>query len=133
MTRYRDDGYHPDSYGRRNYSSPQKKRSGAKETIQKKGKNQGKLAISAWNYSRGRGLISFSAFENKGSKYPKSQSGKKFITMVGELVNKRTGEVTVHPIIYCIDTGKCYLDRLDMVISTKAPNGGYFGTARKRR
>ena len=127
MNRHRrnnDSYYHYDNDYRR---SSNKKRSGAKETIQRKGKNKGKLAISAWNYSRSKGLIVFSAFENKRSKYPQSKKGNKFITMIGELVHRKTGEVTVHPIIYNVDTGKAYLNRLDMVISTKAPNGGYFG------
>ena len=117
--------------GYNDYDQSNKKRSGAKETIQKKGKNKGKLAIVAWNYSRRRGMIQFSAFENKKSKRVKSKKGNRYLSLIGELVMKDTGEVTIHPIVYDVDSGKAYLRRLHMVISTKAPNGGYFGTANK--
>lgn len=125
-------GHYNNGYGGGGYSNNQpKKRSGAKETIQKKGKNTGKLAIVAWNYSRRRGLITLSAFENKKSKRIKSKVGNRFVTLIAEVVSRDTGEVSIHPIIYNVETGKAFVQRLNMVISTKAANGGYFGTIKR--
>ena len=114
------------------YNRRQKKRSGARSTIIQKGKSKNLMAITAWNYSRGRGMIVAQGFEHKKSTRVESKAGNKFISIVFEVTYRRTGNVMTIPALYNVNTGKAYLDKLGMVISTKAANGGYFGTATKR-
>ncbi|MEP3228767.1 MAG: hypothetical protein ABJO02_03360 [Reichenbachiella sp.] len=101
----------------------QKKHSGAKE---KQCKN-GALGIFAWNYSRNRGLISVKGFTNSKSTESESERGNKFVTIMLECFYKNSGNRVLELVNYNKTTGKAYLEKLGMVISTKAPNGGYFG------
>lgn len=117
-----------------NYNSnfqQKKKHSGAKESIQKVGKNSGKLAITAWNYNKNRGMITLKAFENKGSKRVKSKNNNTFVTLIAEIFYHQTGNHVIETCLYNLQTGKMFVDKLQMVVSTKARNGGYFGKISK--
>ncbi|MGP2571608.1 hypothetical protein, partial [Ornithobacterium rhinotracheale] len=103
---------------------PNKKHSGAKAG---QGKN-GRFYVTAWNYSKQRGLITVRAFENSKSVRSESpNTGNRFITMMFEVFYKKTGAKVLEIASFNVNTGKVYLQKLGMVISTKAPNGGYFG------
>lgn len=125
-------------YGRSNrnyargYQKPQKKRSGAKAgTFTTKGTSKRKswtgIYVNAWNYSRSRGLITVSGMENSKSTKSTSKNGNRFITIMFEVFYKRTGNSFLELANYNVTTGKVYLEKLGMCISTKAPNGGFFG------
>ena len=111
----------------RGYNSRPKKKSGAKSGIQKTGKNQGKIYISAWKANKEHGLVTISAFENARSVRSESRNGNKFVTLMFEVFYKRTGSKVLELANYNLTTGKVYLEKLGWVISTKAPNGGYVG------
>lgn len=121
--------YNPnyDRYNNSGGQQQQKKRSGAKESTIGKGKSQGMIAVTAWNYSKKRGLITVKAFQNKKSTKSKSDKGNRFVSLIFEVFYHRTGNTIICPAPYNVDSGKAYLDKLNMVISTKARNGGYFG------
>lgn len=102
---------------------PQKKHSGAKEGQTKKGK----LYVYAWNYSRDRGLIKIKAFENKKTTFSTSERGNEFATLMFEIFYTKTGNKLLEIAPYNLTTGKVFLEQLGIVISTKAPNGGYCG------
>ena len=124
---------YPDNSKRRGYSRPRKKHSGAKEGVQTAGINKGKLYVTAWNYSRGRGMITVKAFENKKSKaYEVKKTGNRFVMMMFEVFYKRTGNTVLELASYNLDSGKVYLEKLGMVISCQAPNGGYFGQIKSK-
>lgn len=111
------------------YQRPNKKHSGAKSG---QGKN-GKFYVTAWNYSKQRGLIAVKAFENSKSVRSESpNTGNRFITMMFEVFYKKTGAKVLEIASFNVNTGKVYLQKLGMVISTKAPNGGYFGQIKTR-
>lgn len=125
------------NYGeKRNYNrgnSSGKKHSGAKVGVQKDGKNKGKIYLSAWNYSRSRGMVTVKAFENAKSKaYTVKSSGNRFVMVMLEIFYKRTGNTILELVSYNLDTGKVYSDKMGMVISCQAPNGGYFGQIKSR-
>ena len=122
--------------GRKNYNDnyqsndngSKKKHSGAKVGVQREGKNKGKIYLSAWNYSRSRGMITVKAFENAKSKaYTVKSTGNRFVMVMLEIFYKKTGNIILDLVSYNLDTGKAYSDKLGMVISCQAPNGGYFG------
>ena len=115
-----------------NYPSQnkQKKKSGAKCTFF----DDDKVSLHAWNSSKSRGLISLKAFENKKSKSGTISKGKnkgdQYVSLIAEVFYHRTGNTVIEPIVYNIDSGKAYLSKLNMVVSTKARNGGFFGKAK---
>ncbi|WP_406629023.1 hypothetical protein RAN98_03730, partial [Ornithobacterium rhinotracheale] len=101
-----------------------KKHSGAKAGQSK----NGRFYVTAWNYSKQRGMITVKAFENSKSVRSESpNTGNRFITMMFEAFYKKTGAKVLEIASFNVNTGKVYLQKLGMVISTKAPNGGYFG------
>lgn len=101
------------------------KKSGSKHGKTKKGAHY----VTAWNVSKSKGFLTVKAFENKKSVYSESENGNKFIMMMFEIFYKDTGNTVLQLANFNLTTGKVYLDKLNMVISTKAPNGGYFGQA----
>lgn len=105
------------------------KKSGAKETIIKDGKSKGLIAINAWNSSKSKGFITAKAFQTHASTKSKGESGKRHVALIFEVLYRDTGNKLIIPASYCVDTGKAFLEDLNMVIATKAPNGGYFGRA----
>jgi len=100
-----------------------KKKSGAKEGRTK----DDKIFVSAWNASKEKGMISISAFENRKSTESKSDRGNMFITMMFEIIYKRTGNKMLEVGNYNLTTGKVFLQKPGLVISTRAPNGGFCG------
>lgn len=124
-----NNGYNSRGYSNRGYNNnynnrPRKKRSKAGCGV---GKN-GKFYVWGWNASKQKGLIKVNAYENrKSKKYEVKSSGKKFIMMMFEIRYMRTGNTVLELASFCTTTGKVYLDKLGMVISCNAPNGGYMG------
>ena len=119
-------------YNDRGYNNRPKKRSGAKEKsfVTKDGFTG--ICIHAWNYTRRRGMLRVKAFENSKSKTYESKRGNEFISLMFECFYKDTGNKLLEVALYNTKTGKAYLEKLGMVISTKAPNGGYFGQIKNR-
>lgn len=115
------------SYGGNRGGRQTKKHSGAKESIQRKGKNEGGVSVHAWIYRKGMGLVKITAFENAKSTHSSSDRGNKFVTMMFEMFYKDSGNTVLEVGNYCLTTGKVYLEKPGWVISTKAPNGGYCG------
>ncbi|MRJ08070.1 hypothetical protein EDL99_04100 [Ornithobacterium rhinotracheale] len=111
-----------------NNQRPQKKHSGAKAGTTKKGG----IYVTAWNYSKQKGMITVKAFENSRSVRSESQTGNRFLMMMFEVFYKNTGAKVLELANYNVNTGKVYLQKVGMVISTKAPNGGYFGQIKSR-
>lgn len=113
----------------RNDNYDKKKRSGAqaKQYVTKDGVTG--LCINAWNYNNRRGMVKVSAFENSKSVESESKTGNKFIMMMFEIFYVDTGAKVLELANYNKTTGKVFLTKLGMVISTKAANGGYFGKA----
>lgn len=109
------------------YRNQPKKKSGAKTGIQSKGKNEGKIYVSAWKANKRHGMVSIIGFENGRSVRSESRNGNKFVTIMFEITFKDQGNTMLELGNYNLVTGKVYLERLGWVISTKAPNGGYCG------
>ncbi|MES2616927.1 MAG: hypothetical protein V4613_03625 [Bacteroidota bacterium] len=143
------------NYGRNNYNrnnggnnynhgssnQQRKKHSGAKMRTSK----SGNPTVFAWNYSRRFGMVKLSASPFLSNKNDKQRhglaEGQPYIT---ESKSKRIYErylghlsVPMQPVklVTCWleqTTGKLYLsDGMNMVASTRAPNGGYFGKSSK--
>lgn len=136
---YNNNYNHNYNNGSYNYHQPyprsRKKRSGAKNGITQKKNNHagGKIWVNAWNYSRQRGLITASAIENKKSVKSKSKNGNRFVTMMFEIFYHNTGNTVLEVANYNVDSGKVYLEKIGMVISCQAPNGGYFGRIKRKK
>ena len=104
-----------------------KKRSGAKMGIQSKGRNEGKIYVSAWKANKQHGLVKISAFENARSTRSESQSGNKFVTMMFEIFYQNSGSKVLEIAPFNLTSGKVFLEKLGWVVSTKARNGGFTG------
>lgn len=124
--------------GNRNYQSGQpsqmpykqfqqraKKRSGAKFVSDGKGLNTN---ISAWNYSKEKGLVSVLVFPTKYSDQPSKSGGLKLCAKVNF---KRTGQTTLMSAVQSSKNDKIYIAALGWVINPKAPNGGYCGQSKR--
>lgn len=114
-------------YGNSNTQAPQKKKSGAKEMYSKKDGDF--IGLSAWNHSKDRGLVTVKGFINSKSVESQSDRGNKFVTIMLEVFYHRTGNRLLELVNYNKTSGKCYLDKMNWVLSTKANNGGYLGRA----
>ena len=125
--------YYRNSNRGNNFHRDQKKRSGAKEGsfVTKDGVTG--IYINGWNYNRRRGLLTVKAFENSKSKKYESDRGNKFISLMFEIFYKDSGNKILEVGLYNMTTGKVFLEKIGMVISTKAPNGGYFGQIKSKR
>lgn len=102
---------------------PYKKRSGSKSGFTK----DNKFYVTAWNRSKEKGFIKVSAFENKKSTRFENEHGEESIMLMFEIFYERTGNKLLEIAQYKFKTGKAFLSTLNMVISTKSNNGGYFG------
>lgn len=106
-----------------NYQQSQQlppKRSGAKEGRTK----HGKLYLSAWKVGKRSGMVTVSAFENKRSTWYKEN---RRVTLMCEVIFKDQGTKMLELVHYNLDTGKAFLPKLGLVLSTKAARGGYLG------
>ncbi len=110
--------------GRYSASGQQKKHSGAKRVSN--GKNDGGTNVSAWNYSRQRGLVSILIFPTKFSDEPSKSGGLK---LCAKVTFKRTGEERLISCIKSSKNGKYYIAKMGLCINPSAPNGGYCGTS----
>lgn len=133
MSYNQNQGYYPQrqqhpSYSQTLHHSPLKKRSGAKEGRTKKDK----IYVIGWNASKRRGMIQFKAFENKKTTFSTSKNRNEFATMMFEFFYKDSGNTILEIIPYNLTTGKAYSQKLGMAISTKAPNGGFFGSISRK-
>lgn len=109
---------------------PYKKKSGAKE-VSGNGENGTYWGVSAWFANRNTGLVKISAFKNRKSTEYKNERGEKGISLMFEVIYTRTGQKHLEVATYKYSTGKAFLKTLGIVISTKAPNGGFCGFLRK--
>lgn len=105
----------------------QKKKSGAKLTMIKDGPNEGMYSVHAWNASKERGLITAKGFQSRKSVSYSNKQGEESSSILLNIFYKRTGASFRELCWLKHNTGKIYVPTLGMVISTKAPNGGYFG------
>ena len=105
-----------------------KKRSGAKKIV----KND-KTYISAWNYSRERGMITAFVFAHDKSHVFKNRQGEESVTLCVKVFYKKTGQELIRPCTMKVSTGKVTIPDLGMTINPNASNGGYFGTFTKRK
>lgn len=110
-----------------NYSGskrPQKKHSGCKLKMM----SDGAPIISAWNYSRGAGLLAVYARPYKGTKKSESKNGNTYLNLFVTLTNKRTRQITKTSGLFCLETKKLVISDFSLVCNPTAPNGGYCGT-----
>lgn len=128
---FQNGGYGNGHYQNRNkgnYRNAQpKKKSGAKMGIQSKGRNEGKIYVSAWKANKQMGLVKITAFENSRSTRSESKSGNKFVTMMFEIFYQNSGSKVLEIAPFNLTSGKVFLEKLGWVISTKASRGGYCG------
>jgi hypothetical protein len=110
------------------------KKSGAKTGLTRATDNHegGKIWVNAWNASKKKGLITFSAIENKKSKEYKRKDGSIAISLLFEVFYKNTGNKVLELGFYNTTTGKVVLSKTGFIISTKSPNGGYCGIFKKQ-
>ncbi len=120
---YNNNNYNQNS----GYNQNKKKRSGAKLSPIKIGKGRGMWSVHAWNYSKERGLVTVKGFQNTRSTKYSNDQGEQSSSIMLEIFYHRTGQRLLNLGWIKENTGKIYVDKLGMVISTKAPNGGYFG------
>lgn len=100
-----------------------KKHSGCKHVENAKGE-----FLSAWNYSKGRGMLKAFVFPYHGTgTLNKSQKGNEYISMMCKVTYQNSGIEKLIPVQMNIHTKKVTLSDLGMVLNPKAPNGGYFG------
>ncbi|MFJ1366451.1 hypothetical protein ACILDU_08405 [Capnocytophaga canimorsus] len=144
--------YYPAGYSHPNYAYPQrqpqypqpqypqgqsqqpyKKKSGAKEVkgLNKNGKEY--FGVSAWFKSKNSGLVKISAFENQKSTYFTTQRGREGVSMMFEVFYRDSGIKRLEVATYFFDNGKAFLKDLGIIVSTKAPNGGYAGYLRNKK
>jgi len=86
--------------------------------------------ITGWNYSKGKGLISFVATPSK--KYPgkkKSKNGNEFTIFAVKLTFKRTLDEKVFFALFNENSGKLIMDKIGMVADTRQR---YFVTIKRR-
>lgn len=103
----------------------QKKRSGAKRGQTK----DGNPWISAWNYSRSRGMLTALAFPYNNTHETESNSGKKWQNWMVKLKWKKTGQEKVVPCLYCVTDGRVHVNSEWMIIN---PSKNYFGTKSRK-
>lgn len=123
-----------------NYVQPQypqqatpKKKSGAKEVTGKTQNGDNFFGIVAWFSRKGVGLVQVRAFQNSKSTEFETEKGRRGINMMFEVFYKNTGVKRLETACYFYDSGKAFLEKLGIVISTKANNGGYCGYYSKKR
>lgn len=110
---------------RNNYSSNQpKKKSGAKLSRYVNESGEEKFLTSAWKKTR-YGFIKIKAITTKNSK--ESDKGW-FGSVAVTFTNLDTGTEQFHWGTMEKKTGKVVIDKLSMVLSPRAKNGGYAGT-----
>ncbi|MFJ1412404.1 hypothetical protein [Capnocytophaga canimorsus] len=125
--RYPQQQYPQGQYPQGQSQQPYKKKSGAKEVqgVTREGKEY--FGISAWFVSKNAGLVKINAFENSKSTHFTTQRGREGVSLMFEVIYRDSGIKRLEVATYFFDTGKAFLKDLGIIVSTKAPNGGYAG------
>ncbi len=110
--------------GNRSFN-PGRKHSGCRLTV---AKSTGEQVLVGWNYSRGRGMISFIAASYSGTKTTTSGTGREWENWFVKITNKRTMQTTNHSGLWDLQRRRLLIKELNMVANPGAPNGGYFGS-----
>lgn len=125
---YNKGGYNNRDTRYRNSEPEYKKKSGAKET---EGYTQGDkkfFGVVAWFYKQRTGMVNIRAFANEKSTWFDDEDGNPLgVTLMWEVFYRDTGTKQLEVASYFFDSGKAYLKNLGVMVSTKAPNGGYAG------
>lgn len=105
------------------YAPKPKKHSGAKKIVK-----NGVDYISAWNYSRQKGMVTvFIAPYNKSDVVHSAGSGKKYRSLMCQIEYKNSGVSKHFPVLINIDTERVSIPEMGWVVNHRAPNGGYCG------
>lgn len=104
-----------------------RKRSGAKFVQGMTKDGHPYRGVVAWFWRKSCGMVKISAFENQKSTEFETSNGRQGIALLFEVLYRDSGVKHLETGTYFYDTGKVFLKRLGIVISTKAPNGGYCG------
>jgi len=116
-----------------NNSSAPKKHSGAKWVAIQKGDNAGKQGVSAWNYSRRRGMVTVLIVPwGKTHEVKAKSSGRLWQNWMAKVFFKDIGEPKLFGAMFDVAKRKFYIKELGWVVNPNAPNGGYCGTFIKK-
>lgn len=114
-----------------NSSNDQKKHSGASLHTSFADKKTGEIIngkfITAWNYSKSRGMLSIIASPRVDADKRKT-ANPKYENWSVKVFFKRTLETKWYNGFYDLVTGKLTVKDMEFVINPKAKNGGYCGT-----
>lgn len=110
-----------------------KKHSGAKTVRSRKPGFEGVEFISAWNYSRRRGMITCFISEYKKTKTTTANNGTQYRNLLAKVVYKDSGVEKLMGALLNLSNDKITIPELGMVVNVKAPNGGYFGKFSKKK
>lgn len=112
---------------RRNYggNNRQKKHSGCRLKI-----IDGKPFLSAWNYSRSRGMVSMYARPYTKTRLIESQKGKQWLNLFVTITHKQTMQVVKTSGMYDVERKRLYLKEFNMVASAST---NYFGVHLQKR
>lgn len=108
---------------------------GAKYSKIKKGNYIGATIVNAWNFQKGRGMLTCTVSPYRNSKVVKSNNGNRFQSMIAIVDYENSGVQKKIPCLMNLENKKIVLEEINMVIS---PNGsgktskgsktqGYFG------
>lgn len=129
---YQNRGYQNAGYQNRGYQKAPKKKSGAKEVQGTTKEGNQYFGISAWFYRKNVGLVQIKAFENSKSTHFTTERGRDGVSLMFEVFYKNSGIKRLEVATYFFDSGKAFLKDLGIIVSTKAPNGGYAGYFQKK-
>lgn len=129
---YQNAGYQNAGYQNRGYQKAPKKKSGAKEVQGTTKEGNQYFGISAWFSRKNVGLVQIKAFENSKSTHFTTERGRDGVSLMFEVFYKNSGIKRLEVATYFFDSGKAFLKDLGIIVSTKAPNGGYAGYFQKK-
>lgn len=126
--------YRPSYGGRSNYqsrssfggngyqSAAPKKHSGARFVT----KEDGAQIVSAWNYSRSKGMVVLYARPFKNTHRVESKNGKIWVNLFATIVYRKTGQIAKTGALLDVQAKRLYVKELNMIATSKG-KGGYFG------
>lgn len=130
---YNNGGYNGNNGGHNGNNQPRKKHSGAKWVPIRKGANKGKEAVSAWNFSRRKGLVSVLITPwDKTHEIKAKTSGRLWQNWMAKVFYKDIGMTQLFGAMFDPAKRKFFIKELGWVVNPQAPNGGYCGTFIKR-
>lgn len=113
---------------------PKKKHSGCRLHTNFVDKQTGEIVnahfMTAWNYSKSRGMLSIIASPRKGDKL--KTANPKFENWAVKVFNTKTLETVWHNGFYDKTKQKVTIKDMQFVLNPRAKNGGYAGTFVKR-